>query len=67
MSRQVYFVVAVDLDEEVPFIDDETYTARFSKDEQVWDTELKEWIEDEDLELYGKALEILNNKPLAKD
>lgn len=67
MSKQVYFVVAVDLDEGVPFIDDETFTARFSKSEQVWDTELNEWVQDDDLELYNKALEILNSKPLASD
>lgn len=67
MSKQVYFVIAVDLDEGVPFIDDETFTARFSKSEQVWDTELNEWVEDSDQELYGQALEILNTKPLAKD
>lgn len=67
MSKQVYFVVAVDLDEKVPFIDDDTFTARFSKSEQVWDTELKEWVEDDDLELYNQALEILNSKPLASD
>ena len=67
MSKQVYFVVAVDLDEKVPFIDDDTFTARFSKTEQVWDTELNEWVEDDDLELYNQALEILNSKPLASD
>jgi hypothetical protein len=67
MSKQVYFVVAVDLDEGVPFIDDDTFTARFSKSEQVWDTELGEWVEDDDLELYNKALEILNTKPLATE
>ncbi len=67
MSKQVYFVVAVDLDEGVPFIDDDTFTARFSKSEQVWDTELNEWIQDDDLELYNQALEILNSKPLASD
>jgi superoxide dismutase len=67
VSKQVYFVVAVDLDEGVPFIDDDTFTARFSKTEQVWDTELNEWVEDEDQELYSQALEILNTKPLARD
>ena len=67
MSKQVYFVVAVDLDEGVPFIDDDTFTARFSKREQVWDTELNEWVEDPELELYNQALEILNSKPLASD
>lgn len=67
MSKQVYFVIAVDLDEKAPFIDDDTFTARFSKNEQVWDTELNEWVEDEDQELYSQALEILNTKPLARD
>lgn len=67
MSKQVYFVIAVDLDEGVPFIDDETFTARFGKSEQVWDTEKSEWIPDPELELYNQALEILNSKPLAKD
>jgi hypothetical protein len=65
LSKQVYFVVAVDLDEGVPFIDDDTFTARFSKSEQVWDTELSEWVEDPELDLYNQALEILNSKPLA--
>jgi hypothetical protein len=67
MSRQVYFVIAVDLDEGVPFIDDEVFTARFGKSEQVWDTEKSEWIPDPELELYSQALEILNSKPLARD
>jgi hypothetical protein len=67
MAKQVYFVVAVDLDECVPFIDDDTFTARFSSTEQVWDTELQEWQEDPDQEFYDKALKILNTIPLAKD
>jgi hypothetical protein len=67
MSKQVYFVVAVDLDEGVPFIDDDTFTARFSSTEQVWDTELQEWQEDPDQELYDRALTILNNVPLGKE
>lgn len=67
MSKQVYFVVAVDLDEGVSFIDDDTFTARFSKSEQVWDTELSAWVEDPELDLYNQALEILNTKPLASD
>ncbi len=62
MSRQVYFVVGVDLDSKEPFIDDDTFTARFSKSEQVWDTELNEWVSDPELELYAEALEILNKK-----
>ncbi len=67
MSKQVYFVIAVDLDEKAPFIDDDTFTARFSKTEQVWDTDKNEWVEDPELELYNQALEILNTTPLAKD
>lgn len=68
MSKQVHFVVTVDLSEGVPFIDDETYSARFSKGEEVWDTETSEWEEyGEEMELYYQALEILNTVPLAKD
>jgi hypothetical protein len=62
MSKQVYFVVGVDLDSKEPFIDDDTFTARFSKSEQVWDTETNEWVSDPELELYAEALEILNKK-----
>ena len=62
LSKQVYFVVGVDLDSKEPFIDDDTFTARFSKSEQVWDTELNEWVNDPELELYAEALEILNKR-----
>ena len=67
MSKQVYFVIGVDLDDKEVFIDDEAFKARFNKHEQVWDTERSEWIGDEDLELYSKALEILNTTPLNSD
>lgn len=67
MSKQVYFVIAVDLDTKEAFIDDGTFEMRFGKDEQVWDTETDDWTEDEDLVLYNEALAILNSKPLAKD
>ena len=67
LSKQVFFVVGVDLDSKEPFIDDETFTARFSKSEQVWDSETNEWLEDPNLDLYAEALEILNSRPLAKD
>ena len=68
MSKQVYFVIGVDLDEGVPFIDDETFSARFSKSEQVWDTETNEWCDyGDEMELYHQALEILNSKPLATE
>jgi hypothetical protein len=62
MSKQVYFVIGVDLDSKEPFIDDDTFTARFSKSEQVWDTETNEWVSDPELELYAEALEIINKK-----
>lgn len=67
MSKQVYFVIGVDLDSKEPFIDDDVFTARFSKDEQVWDTEKIGWVEDPELELYSEALEILNKVPLRRD
>jgi hypothetical protein len=68
MAKQVYFVVAVDLDEGVPFIDDAVLTARFASDEQVWDTETEKWeSDDEAATLYLKALEILNRVPLGKE
>jgi hypothetical protein len=68
MSKQVYFVVGVDLDQKEVFIEDEAITARFSKIEQVWDTTTEQWIDDPDLDLYNEALEILNSgRPLAKD
>lgn len=60
-------MVGVDLDTREPFIDDDVFTARFDKSEQVWDTESFEWVEDSDLQLYEAALEILNTVPLAKD
>jgi len=67
MSREVHFVVTVDLDSGVPFIDDETFTARFGKDERVWDSETNEWREEDYETEYLPALEILNTVPLAKE
>ena len=65
MAKQVYFVVAVDLDTGVPFIDDTVLTARFDSNE---DTETEKWeSDDEDATLYLKALEILNTVPLGKE
>lgn len=68
MSKIVHFVVAVDLDEGVAFIDDETYTARFP-DGGLWDTEneLGQWRQEDYETEYLPALEILNTIPLAKD
>jgi hypothetical protein len=66
MARLVHFVIAVDLDDKSVSIDDGTYTARFSPREQVWDTDLNEWVEyvvvdDETGESeYDLAVEILD-------
>jgi hypothetical protein len=68
VSKQVYFVIAVDLDEGVPFIDDAVLTAKFASDEQVWDTDTEQWeSDDDDSTLYLRALEILNTVPLGKE
>lgn len=45
MARIIHFVIAVDLDDKSVSVDDDTYTARFSPSEQVWDTELGQWVE----------------------
>lgn len=66
MSREVYFVVAVDLDEGKVFIDDNTYVARFFPNEQVWDTETQEWRLKEDGE-YELAVKLLYTKKMETD
>jgi hypothetical protein len=73
MARLIHFVIAVDLDDKSVSVDDDTYTARFSPSEQVWDTDLQEWVEyvvvdDEtgDSE-YDLAIEILNTKLLEEN
>lgn len=63
MSRLVYFVVGVDLDDKEIYIDDETFMAVFSKSQQVWDTDLNEWREYEADE-YEQAVDLLNTRPL---
>ena len=68
MSRQVMFVIAVDLDTKEVFIDDDSLVARFGHHEQVWNTDTEEWeADDEDSTAYTEALEILNTKKLASD
>ena len=62
MGREVHFVVAVDVDNKTIAIDDSTYRARFAPSEGYYDTEKLEWFEDEDLELYNNALQILNQR-----
>lgn len=62
MSRQVMFVIAVDIDTAEIMIDDEVFTARFDKCEAAFDTDREEWIADPGDELYVAALDILNAK-----
>ena len=66
MARQVYFVIAVDLDDKTIRIDDDTFMARFGKEEQVWDDKTSEWREYAEDE-YEKAVEILNAKKLESE
>lgn len=66
MSRLIYFVVGVDLDNEEVYIDDETFSQMFTRSQQVWDTGLNTWREYEGEE-YERALEFLNSKPLRND
>lgn len=67
MSKIVYFVVGVDLDSKEPFIDDELFTQRFTRDEQVYNPITKKWELDDQAFMYEEALAILNNTPIAKD
>ena len=67
MSKQVVFVITVDVDDREAFIDDALFMAKFGKSEQAWDTDTQEWVEDPDNELYYQALEILNTVPLNKE
>ena len=67
MSKQVAFVITVDLDDKEAFIDDALFMAKFGKSEQAWDTEAQEWVEDPENELYYQALEILNNTTLRRE
>lgn len=62
MSREVHFVVAVDVDQKKIYIDDDTYAAKFDYDQGYWDTEQEKWLPDEDRLLYDQALAILNGK-----
>ena len=63
MSRRVVFVLAVDVDEKTVHIDDDTFTARFSRSEGIWDEDLDCWIDDDDEgSTYYEALRILNSK-----
>jgi hypothetical protein len=59
MSRQVHYVVVVDLTTKEWWVDDDTFTARFGKDEGTWDTDTYEW-ETTNWDDNITALEILN-------
>ena len=68
MSRQVYFVIAVDVDTKEVFIDDDVLVARFASNEQVWNTETEQWEgDDEEATLYSQALHLLNTLQVSKD
>jgi hypothetical protein len=67
LSKQVAFVITVDLDDKEAFIDDALFMAKFGKSEQAWDTEAPEGVEEPENELYYQALEILNNTPLRRE
>jgi hypothetical protein len=63
MSRQVMFVISVDLETKDVFIDDDSLTARFGSHEQIWNTDKEEWeADDDDSSAYYEALQILNTK-----
>jgi len=59
MSKQIHFVVCVDLDSKKWWVDDDSFSARFGDGEGTWDTETEEWSEtswDDNID----ALDILN-------
>jgi hypothetical protein len=66
MARLVYFVLSVDLDDKSVMIDDETFIARFGKNEQVWDEELNEWRDYADGE-YEQAVDILTQQKIGDE
>lgn len=67
MSREVHFVIAVDIDEKTVRIDDETFMARFDFSQQVWNNVTQVWELDPNLESYYEALYLLNTKRLEDD
>jgi len=66
MAREIHFVIAVDIDNGTISIDDGSYQARWAGNEQVWDTDKRDWRELEDNE-YEIALDLLNTKRLEND
>jgi len=66
MARQVVFVISVDIDNKIVFINDDVLTTVFEADQSVWDTEAMEWRKHTYNE-YQKALRLLNTEKLADD
>lgn len=66
LTREVYFVVAVNLDDQTITIDDNEFTARFAPHEQVWDYDLEQWRDYAEGE-YERALLILNTKHIERN
>lgn len=66
MSREVKYILSVNLDEQTVRIDDDSFSLRYSEREQVWDTDLEEWRDYKEGE-YELALELLNTKKLEDD
>ena len=48
MSKQVHFVIAVDVDTKEISIDDDTYLARFDEEQGYFDTDTESWKADDD-------------------
>lgn len=65
MAKIIYFVIAVDLETKSISVDDQTFMARFSESEQVFDEEAGEWLADEE-NFYDEAVEILNSKKIGE-
>lgn len=59
MGKQVHYIVVADLDSETWWVDGETFSARFGKNEGTWNTDTEEW-EETTHEDNLKALDILN-------
>lgn len=60
MGKQVHFVVVADLDSQTWWVDDETFSARFSENEGTWNPDTKQW-EATSWEDNLDGLDILNN------
>lgn len=59
MTKQVHYVVVVDLETKTFWPDDETFIARFAENEGTWNTETEQW-EPTTWEDNLAGLEILN-------